>query len=115
MKVSENKTSFVKFLLEDWADETRFLNVISYKKNFVKVESKFFVLQVENSSVTCSENEELETEQEEANTSHQNWDKNVVQFYPLYKLSGETIIRVLSTTLESVKHISLWRHLMMSF
>ena len=31
---SENKTLLVKFLLEDWADETRFLNVISYKKIF---------------------------------------------------------------------------------
>ena len=107
MKDSENKTSLVKFLLEDWADETSFLNVISYKKMFVNVESKFFVLQVENSSVTCSESEELETEQEEADTSHQNWDKNVVQLYPLYKLSGETIIRVLSTALGSVRHISL--------
>ena len=106
MKDSENKTSLVKFLLEDWTDETRFLNVISYKKIFVNVESKFFVLQVENSSVTCSESEELETEQEEADTSHQNWDKNVVQLF-FYKLSGETIIQVLSTALGSVRHISL--------
>ena len=68
MKDGENKTSLVKFLLEDWADETRFIDVISYKKIYVNVESKFFVLQVENGSVTCSESEELETEQEEADT-----------------------------------------------
>ena len=63
-----NKVDLVKFLLLDWSDCTRFKQIISGRVIFVTVESDCHRIYVDEDVVKCSREEELSSNQEEADT-----------------------------------------------
>ena len=63
-----NKVDLVKFLLLDWSDRTRFKQIISGRVIFVTVESDCHRIYVDEDVVKCSREEELSSNQEEADT-----------------------------------------------
>ncbi|CAB4012350.1 Hypothetical predicted protein [Paramuricea clavata] len=63
-----NKVDLVKFLLLDWSDPERFREVIMGRVIFLIVECKAYRLQVMENRVTSTPEEDLSSDQEEADT-----------------------------------------------
>ena len=63
-----NKVDLVKFLLNDWSDPRRFNATIADRVIFFTLESKAYRLQVANNKVSSSTEENLFSDQEEADT-----------------------------------------------
>ena len=63
-----NKVDLVKFLLLDWSDLTCFKQIISGRVIFVTVESDCPRICIDEDAVKCSREEELSSNQEDANT-----------------------------------------------
>lgn len=68
LKNAANKLDLVRFIFEDWSHPTRFFGLISTKTVFVNVESKFYKLSTVDDEVHAEEEEDLSTDQEEADT-----------------------------------------------
>ena len=70
MKCDENKKELIEFLLKDWSDARRFVDMFrGDKKLYVNCGTKFFLLKLNNDGlIECSEEDTLENSQEEADT-----------------------------------------------
>ena len=69
LAVEENKTELVKFLHNDWSHPTRYLQYFEPGQAlFINVEDDFFKIAMENGAIVSTRQEELHTDQEEADT-----------------------------------------------